>query len=72
MAYHVKLGVSLGGVTDPRMQGESRGLNVLSCIGNEALIVEGDAKGERGVVVGKHGVSNMAWLTSPLKLWKSL
>ncbi|MBS7630658.1 DUF4438 domain-containing protein [Candidatus Bathyarchaeota archaeon] len=55
MADHVEPGVSLEGVTDPRMQGQSRGLNVLSCIGNEALVIEGDAKGERGVVVGKHG-----------------
>jgi hypothetical protein len=29
--------------------------NVLSCIGNEAVIVSGDAKGERGRVTGKHG-----------------
>jgi hypothetical protein len=29
--------------------------NVLSCIGNEALVVSGDAKGAKGVVTGKHG-----------------
>jgi hypothetical protein len=29
--------------------------NVLSCVGNEATIVTGDAKGARGVVTGKHG-----------------
>ena len=29
--------------------------NVLSCIGNEATVVTGDAKGSKGVVTGKHG-----------------
>jgi len=30
-------------------------LNVLACIGNEAIVSSGDAKGERGRVTGKHG-----------------
>jgi len=57
MADHVEPGVSLENrVTDQRMPlAQSRALNVLSCIGNEAVVVSGDAKGERGVVVGKHG-----------------
>jgi hypothetical protein len=29
--------------------------NILSCIGNEAAVVTGDAKGSKGVVTGKHG-----------------
>ncbi|MEO0140808.1 MAG: DUF4438 domain-containing protein [candidate division WOR-3 bacterium] len=29
--------------------------NALACVGNEAIVVSGDAKGERGVVTGKHG-----------------
>ena len=29
--------------------------NVLSCVGNEAIVVNGDAKGAKGVVTGKHG-----------------
>ena len=57
MADHVELGVSLENrVSDPRFpRGQSNALNVLACIGNEAVVVKGDAKGERGVVVGKHG-----------------
>ncbi len=57
MADHVEPGVSLENrVSDSRMpQAQSRALNVLSCIGNEATVVKGDAKGEKGVVVGKHG-----------------
>lgn len=30
-------------------------LNLLSCIGNEAVVVSGDAKGTKGYVTGKHG-----------------
>ncbi|MHA2394165.1 MAG: DUF4438 domain-containing protein [Promethearchaeota archaeon] len=57
MADHVEPGVSLENrVTDQRMpQAQSRALNVLSCVGNKALVVKGDAKGSEGVVVGKHG-----------------
>jgi hypothetical protein len=57
MGDHVEPGVSVENrVSDSRNpQGQSRALNVLSCVGNEALVVSGDAKGERGVVVGKHG-----------------
>jgi hypothetical protein len=57
MADHVEPGVSLENrVSDSRMpQTQSRALNVLSCVGNEATVVTGDAKGEKGTVVGKHG-----------------
>ncbi len=57
MGDHVEPGVSIENrVTDSRFpHGQSRALNVLSCIGNEVTVVKGDAKGEKGVVVGKHG-----------------
>jgi len=57
MADHVEPGVSLENrVTDSRSgHGQSNALNVLACIGNEAVVVKGDAKGDKGVVVGKHG-----------------
>lgn len=48
---HVEPGVSIK-VKDID---ENAGLNFLSCIGNEAVVVSGEAKGERGVVTGKHG-----------------
>ena len=34
---------------------KNRGLNIYACVGNEAMIVSGAAKGERGVVTGKSG-----------------
>jgi hypothetical protein len=41
---------------DPRFgQGANTALNTLSCVGNEAVVISGDAKGGKGVVTGKHG-----------------
>ncbi len=50
-ADHVEPGVSLK--TDKTSANNA--LNILACIGNEATVVSGDAKGKRGVVTGKHG-----------------
>ena len=55
-ADHVEPGVSIknkekgSGITDPNL-----GLTFLACIGNKARVVTGDAKGDAGVVTGKHG-----------------
>jgi hypothetical protein len=56
-ADHVEPGVSIENKeNDPRYgQGANTALNVLACIGNEAVVVSGDAKGAKGVVTGKHG-----------------
>ncbi|MCS7364772.1 MAG: DUF4438 domain-containing protein [archaeon GB-1867-035] len=58
MADHVEPGVSIKNLTQypgPQSNAPNYALNVLSCIGNEARVVSGDAKGEKGYVVGKHG-----------------
>jgi hypothetical protein len=57
MADHVEPGVSLENKErDERFpQGANYALNFLSCVGNKAVVVSGDAKGEKGVVTGKHG-----------------
>jgi hypothetical protein len=56
-ADHVEPGVSVENKeNDARYgQGANAAFNVLSCIGNEAVVVSGDAKGAKGVVTGKHG-----------------
>jgi hypothetical protein len=56
-ADHVEPGVSVENrENDPRFgQGANAAFNVLSCVGNEAAIISGDAKGSKGVVTGKHG-----------------
>jgi hypothetical protein len=56
-ADHVEPGVSIENKeNDPRSgQDANIALNVLACVGNEALIVTGEAKGAKGLVTGKHG-----------------
>jgi hypothetical protein len=56
VADHVEPGVSIKN-TSPKegTRSANAALNTLACLGNEALVVSGDAKGSRGVVTGKHG-----------------
>jgi hypothetical protein len=56
-ADHVEPSVSVENKeNDPRYgQGANAAFNVLSCVGNEASVVSGDAKGAKGIVTGKHG-----------------
>lgn len=48
---HVEPGVSIKNENNA----ENGALNTLSCIGNEARVTSGDAKGSRGIVTGTHG-----------------
>lgn len=48
---HIEPGVSLQNSNES----ENFALMKLSCIGNEASVISGDAKGAKGVVTGKHG-----------------
>jgi hypothetical protein len=50
-ADHVEPAVSVKN----EKSGPNSGLNTLACVGNEAIVVSGDAKGEKGVVTAKHG-----------------
>lgn len=56
-ADHVEPGVSTENKeNDPRSgQAANNAFNVLSCVGNEAIVTTGEAKGAKGVVTGKHG-----------------
>ena len=56
-ADHVEPGVSIENKEkDERFpQAANRALNVLACVGNEAAVTSESAKGEMGVVTGKHG-----------------
>jgi hypothetical protein len=51
VADHIEPAVSVRNPDDK----ENLALNVLACVGNEAVVVSGDAKGSRGRVTGKHG-----------------
>ncbi|NMA86913.1 MAG: DUF4438 domain-containing protein [Tissierellia bacterium] len=48
---HVEPGVSMRN----EEQAENKALMVLSCVGNEAKVISGDAKGAKGYVTGTHG-----------------
>lgn len=52
---HVEPAVSILNPNKDRTSPANGGLNVLSCIGNKAHVVSGDAKGEIGRVTGTHG-----------------
>jgi len=56
-ADHVEPGVSSWNTdkSEGFPEAYNRAYNALACIGNEAIIASGDAKGARGVVTGKHG-----------------
>ena len=56
-ADHVEPGVSVENKENDARSGQAANtaFNVLSCIGNKALVVNGDAKGGMGTVTGKHG-----------------
>jgi hypothetical protein len=56
-ADHVEPGVSVENKENDVRSGQAANtaLNVLSCIGNKATVVNGDAKGAEGTVTGKHG-----------------
>jgi hypothetical protein len=51
LADLVQPGVSIRAAAEPANQA----LNVLSCLGNEAIVVSGQATGARGTVIGKSG-----------------
>jgi len=65
ISYNAKIGDPCNGwVADHLEPGVSskhpdeavnRAYNIYSCVGNEATVISGDAKGAKGFVVGKHG-----------------
>ena len=54
-ADHVEPGVSTAATIDDRSSAKNQAYNTLACVGNEAVVVSGDAKGAKGIVTGKHG-----------------
>ena len=48
---HVEPGVSIK-ASD---RDDNSALNTLACVGNEAVVITGSAKGKKGIVTGKHG-----------------
>ncbi len=66
MGDHVEPEVSLCGFPE-----DKKTLCALSCVGNETIVVTGAAAGERGVVLGSHGGSNLlVHMNNPDALYK--
>lgn len=65
IVYNVRVGMSAFGWVGDNIEpgvairnpetGPNEALNIYSCIGNEAVVMSGDAKGARGTVTGKSG-----------------
>jgi hypothetical protein len=65
ITYNVRVGDPIKGIVgdhvEPAVTAKNpdpeanAGFNILSCVGNEATVVSGDAKGAKGVVTGTHG-----------------
>ncbi len=54
---HIEPGVSCSANPEKPFEFPNDSLQILSCIGNEARIMSGDAKGKKGRVTGHHGGS---------------
>lgn len=52
---HVEPCVSTAATIDERSSAKNNAYNTLACVGNEAVVISGDAKGARGIVTGTHG-----------------
>ncbi len=73
-ADHVEPAVSVYSLGDKKARNSSQNVafNVLSCIGNEAVVTTGDAKGARGRVIGKHGGAEHVMVDFPDKVYDDL
>ncbi len=73
-ADHVEPAVSIYnlGSSNDRNSRENVALNVLSCIGNEARVLSGAAKGAKGWVIGKHGGAEHIMVDFPDEVYEKL
>ena len=69
---HIEPGVSCSANSEKPFDFPNNSLQLLSCIGNEAIIVSGDVKGEKGVVTGHHGGSEHVMIDFPKTILKQL
>jgi hypothetical protein len=72
-ADHVEPAVSVYSLgKGERTSSQNVAFNVLSCIGNEAIVITGDAKGSSGWVIGKHGGAEHVMIDFPNKVYDKL
>lgn len=71
-ADHVEPGVSTILDQAKRYDGPNKGYHFYACIGNEAKVVTGDAKGAKGVVTGHHGGAEHVLIDFPDEVLENL
>jgi hypothetical protein len=73
-ADHVEPGASFSHMADKagRRDRNNYAFNILSCIGNEAELISGEAEGETGTVIGKHGGIEHVMIDFPEDVLKEL
>ena len=73
-ADHVEPGVSVENKENDARSGPAANtaFNVLSCVGNKATVVSGDAKGAEGAVTGKHGGIEHVLIDFPMEILEKL
>jgi hypothetical protein len=69
---HVEPGVSCSANPKKPFEFPNDSLQFLACVGNEAVIVSGDAKGEKGIVIGHHGGSEHVMIDFSQKVMETL
>lgn len=73
-ADHVEPGVSVENKENDARSGKAANtaFNVLSCVGNQATVASGEAKGAKGVVTGKHGGIEHVLVDFPVEVLEKL
>jgi hypothetical protein len=73
-ADHVEPGVSLENKENDTRSGQAANtaFNVLSCVGNQAIVASGEAKGAKGIVTGKHGGIEHVLVDFPVEVLEKL
>jgi hypothetical protein len=73
-ADHVEPGVSVENKENDARSGRAANtaFNVLSCVGNQATVASGEAKGAKGVVTGKHGGIEHVLVDFPVEVLERL
>ena len=69
---HIEPGVSCSANAEKPFEFPNNSLQLLSCVGNGAVIVSGDVKGEKGIVTGHHGGSEHVMIDFPRKVLELL
>jgi hypothetical protein len=69
---HVEPGVSCTADTQKPFEHPNVGLQMYSCVGNQAKVISGEAKGETGYVIGHHGGSEHVIVDFPREVKEKL